>query len=278
MADAEEGRSTSCRSDLKNVRTPPRRDQLGGFSPAQTARFLLASRKLAPCGRSGCRDAASAGRSTSRIRKKDHPFLKRWFELADRKAPDDDFASAAARVPGEGRRRQRREEPGRREEQDQARAEPRSRERHEPGRSLLARPIDKYNFWRDLFERSQKDAGGALQTPDGVYYYGKGKIDRFLQRRMEATTWNRCSAELARLEEGAAAASIRSCRRSRTAQKPRDIRVAIRGDATIAGDVAPRRFLSILCERRAASHSRTAAAGWNWPRRLPIRAIRSPRA
>ena len=40
---------------------------------------------------------------------------------------------------------------------------------------------DKYVFWRDLFAKATQDAGGARKTPDGVFYYGKGKIDRFLQ-------------------------------------------------------------------------------------------------
>ena len=55
---------------------------------------------------------------------------------------------------------------------------------------LFSLTIDQYNLWRDLFAESRKDAGGALRTPDGVFYYGGGKIDGFLsgewKRRLES--------------------------------------------------------------------------------------------
>ena len=53
-------------------------------------------------------------------------------------------------------------------------------QRHEPGATSSPCRIEKYNLWRDLFASPQQDAGGALQDSDGVYYYGSGKIDRFL--------------------------------------------------------------------------------------------------
>src|SRR6185369_5306930 len=55
---------------------------------------------------------------------------------------------------------------------------------------LFSLTIDQYNLWRDLFSESRKDSGGALRSPDGVFYYGTGKIDRFLngewKRRLES--------------------------------------------------------------------------------------------
>ena len=68
---------------------------------------------------------------------------------------------------------------GRQEERDHARIE--SGTRGSGGATLVSLDRDKYVFWRDLFAKATQDAGGARKTPDGVFYYGKGKIDRFLQ-------------------------------------------------------------------------------------------------
>ena len=32
---------------------------------------------------------------------------------------------------------------------------------------------EKFMLWRDLFEKSTKDAAGFFKTDDGVFYYGK---------------------------------------------------------------------------------------------------------
>ena len=121
-----------------------------------------------------------------------------------------------------------------------------------PSRNARARPIssrsaiDQYNLWRDLFSESRKDSGGALRTPAGVFYYGDGKIDRFLSGE-----WNRrlesLRQELAALKK-ALPPQYPFLQTIQDSQNPRDIRVAIRGDANNRGEVAPRHMPSILCE------------------------------
>jgi hypothetical protein len=110
---------------------------------------------------------------------------------------------------------------------------------------LFSLTIDQYNLWRDLFSESRKDAGGALRTPDGVFYYGSGKIDRFLsgewKRRLESLR-----QELADLKK-ALPPQYPFLQTIQDSSNPRDIRIAIRGDANNRGEVAPRHAPSILC-------------------------------
>ena len=94
--------------------------------------------------------------------------------------------------------------------------------------------------------RRRRRMRAARADSDGVFYYGSGKIDRFLsgewKRRLESLRH-----ELADAEEGTAAAVSVPADASRTRPNPRDIRVAIRGDANNPGEVAPRHLPSILC-------------------------------
>ena len=49
------------------------------------------------------------------------------------------------------------------------------------GASLESLERSKYMLWRDMFAKSTKDAAGFFKTDDGVYYYSKGTVERFLQ-------------------------------------------------------------------------------------------------
>jgi hypothetical protein len=109
---------------------------------------------------------------------------------------------------------------------------------------LVAMDRDKTVFWRDLFERSISDAGGAFNYGSGIYYYGKGTIDRFLSGE-----WKRYLDS-----QNALLASLKKqlpeqyplLQTLRDKEKPSDMKVWIRGDRNNQGEVAPRRFLSIL--------------------------------
>jgi hypothetical protein len=102
---------------------------------------------------------------------------------------------------------------------------------------LFSLTIDQYNLWRDLFAVTQ---GGA----DGVFYYGGAKLDRFLsgewKRRLDALR-----QEQAELKK-ALPAQYPFLQTVKEGANPRDIRVAIRGDANNRGEVAPRHAPSIL--------------------------------
>jgi len=218
-------------------------DQLGAILAGQTARFMLASRQLAPA---GDMDRETLDRMTAYLKspRKDHPWLKRWFELAAQGASAGDFEAAAREF--------------------QAKVEEVNEEKHlvdeknkiklglNPSRNAMSQAdlfsltIDQFNLWRDLFSDSQKDSGGAVRSPAGVFYYGNGKIDRFLSGEWKGRL-DSLRSELAALKK-ALPPQYPFLQTIKDGPNPRDIRVAIRGDAQNRGDVAPRHMPSILCD------------------------------
>ena len=118
---------------------------------------------------------------------------------------------------------------------------------------LNAMDRDRTVLWRDLFERSISDAGGAFRYGAGVMYYGKGAIERFLTGQ-----WKSYVEEQKKLEEAKRKALPEKYPFLQTMsekEKPADMKVYVRGDRNNLGDVAPRRFLAILSSKeRAAFH------------------------
>ena len=219
-------------------------DQLGAILASQTARFLLASRHLAPA---DDLDRETLDRWTQFLaapKVVEYPYLKRWFELAARNASRDEFEAAAGEI--------------------QAKIEEVNEEKHtvdeknkiklglNPSRNdmsqadLLSLPIEQYNFWRDLFSESRRDAGGGVKFREGIYYYGGTRIDRFLsgewKRRLDALRKEAADRKKALPAQYPFLQTIEDVK------SPHDVRVAIRGDANNRGDVAPRQLPSILQE------------------------------
>ena len=98
------------------------------------------------------------------------------------------------------------------------------------------------------------------RRPRGVFYYGGTKIDRFLSGE-----WKR---QLDSLRKGLAdlkkalPPQYPFLQTIKDSKNPRDVRLAIRGDANNRGDVAPRHLPSILCEGAPqAFHQRQRPAG-----------------
>ena len=216
-------------------------DQLGGILASQTARFLLASRGLGSADNLDHETLERWGQFLS-TPKKDYPYLKRWFDLVSKRASREEFEAAAREL--------------------QAKVEGVNEEKHtvdeknkiklglNPSRNdmsqadLFSLPIDQYNFWRDLFSESRKDAGGAVKSREGVFYYGGSNIDRFLsgewKRRLDALRQEAANLKKALPPQYPFLETIED------SKTPHDIRVAIRGDANNRGDVAPRQLPSIL--------------------------------
>ncbi|MBM3763664.1 MAG: DUF1553 domain-containing protein, partial [Acidobacteria bacterium] len=109
---------------------------------------------------------------------------------------------------------------------------------------LVAMDRDKTVLWRDLFERSISDSGGAFKYGNGVMYYGKGAIERFLNG-----PWS-----LYLKEQQAREASLQKAlpeqypflQTLKDKDKSADMKVLIRGDRNQQGELAPRRFLEAL--------------------------------
>ena len=112
------------------------------------------------------------------------------------------------------------------------------------GASLESLERSKFMLWRDFFEKSTKDSAGFFKTDDGVFYYDKETLDRWLEGppKLYAKAQNE---ELARLKkelpEKYPYLEVISDK-----EKPADMKIQIRGDRNNLGDVAPRRFLAIL--------------------------------
>jgi len=218
-------------------------DQLGGILASQTAQFLLASRSLVPP-RELDRETLDRWTEFLKTPKKDYPYLSRWFDLAANGGSSAEFESAAREL--------------------QANVEAINKEKHtideknkiklglNPSRNdmsqadLFSLPIDQYNFWRDLFSESQRSSGGAVKSREGIFYYGGTKIDRFLggewKRRLDALRKEAADRKQALPPQYPFLQTIQDI------QAPHDIRVAIRGDASNRGDLAPRQLPSILQE------------------------------
>ena len=107
--------------------------------------------------------------------------------------------------------------------------------------------LEKWYLWRDL--AAGPHPRGSFRFPGGVFYFGAEEgleIDRFL-----SPVWKghleRLRAELKRLEESGPK-PYPFLHSYTDLEKPKDLRVAIRGDKKNLGDVAPRRFLHLLSD------------------------------
>ena len=107
-----------------------------------------------------------------------------------------------------------------------------------------ALPIDKFYFWRDV-------ASPPLKVEDirfggGLYHFSGKALDRFLEPRVKAYA-DRLRADAERLKK-AIPPLYPYWHVVKDSDKPKNIPIAIRGNAENPGEEAPRRFLSVLCE------------------------------
>jgi hypothetical protein len=120
-----------------------------------------------------------------------------------------------------------------------------------------ALPIEKYYFWRDMASRPYKVED--LNFDGGVFYYGPKEVDRFLGEH-----WKRYLTTL-RLEAKQLEAAIPPAypfwHVLKDSDKPRNTKVAIRGDTSNPGEEAPRQFLTILSEGEPKPFSRGSGRG-----------------
>jgi mono/diheme cytochrome c family protein len=204
-------------------------DQLGAILAAQTARFLLASRELAPAADLD-RETLDRWKKYLENPKKQHPFLKRWTELAARHAQREEMEAAAREFQTQVESVN--EEKHRIEERNKIRLGLNPDRNAMSQADLESIAIDKYNLWHDVLE--------------GVVHYTDGALDRFLSGE-----WKRRLVELR-----ADAAALKKdlppqypfLQALQDAANPHDIHVAIRGDVNNRGELAPRHLPSILCE------------------------------
>jgi mono/diheme cytochrome c family protein len=209
--------------------TAQQTDQLASILAAQTARYLMASRALAP---SGDLDSETLDRWKKYLvnPKKSHPYLKRWLELAARGAPREEMEAAAREFQSSVENVN--EEKHRIDENNKIRLGLNPDRNAMSQANLESLAIDKYNLWHDVLE--------------GVLHYTGTKLDRFLsgewKRRLEQLRQDSAALKKELPPKYPFLQSLQD------AANPRDIRIAIRGDVNNRGDVAPRHLPSILCK------------------------------
>jgi hypothetical protein len=114
--------------------------------------------------------------------------------------------------------------------------------------NLESLDILKYYLWRDLASEPYKK--DFLDFKGGVYYFGDKQIGRLLST--EANEYYKgLKAELATLKKSLPE-QYPFLHAVRDSGKPADVRVAIRGEGSNLGEVAPRRNLRILCNGEPA--------------------------
>ena len=201
-------------------------DQLGGILASQTARYMMAARGLASA---DDLDYETLDRWKKYLGASKNPHLKKWGELVAGKAPREDLEAAA--------REFQREVELVNEEKHKVDEHNKIRLGLNPDRNAMSQAdleslsIDQYNLWNEVL-------GGVLR-------YTGTKLDRFLSGE-----WKR---RLVQLREDAAALKnalppqYPFLQSLEDGKNPRDVRIAIRGDANNRGEVAPRHMPSILC-------------------------------
>jgi hypothetical protein len=109
--------------------------------------------------------------------------------------------------------------------------------------NLESLDILKYYLWRDLASEPYKK--DFLDFKGGVYYFGDKEIGRFLSTEARQY-YEGLKADLAALKKSLPE-RYPFLHAVRDSSKPADVRVAIRGEVSNPGEVAPRRNLRILC-------------------------------
>ncbi len=115
-----------------------------------------------------------------------------------------------------------------------------------------ALPIEKFYFWRDMASPPLKVED--IRFAGGIYYYNSKDVERFLDPRWKRY-YDRLRAEAEALKESVPEL-YPFWHVLEDSDKPKNIPVAVRGDANNPGEEAPRRFLSILCDKEPAPFER----------------------
>ena len=231
-------------------------EMIAEIEAGKTARYLMAARELGP--KDGL-DEEILKRWTEYQSKprKDHHYLDKWFALARYPLPDrqgkdlplgtteefqkvaHEFQELVLAVNREQREIETRNDykkGGKTANPDLA--------------QLVLESIDypKYVLWRSLFEKSIRDAAGFFASTEGVYFFGKGKVDRFLP-----APWQQHGQDLEKRLEVAKKAlppKYPYLQVIEDKEKISDNHVAVRGDRSNPGEVAPRAFPQILSKQQ----------------------------
>lgn len=110
--------------------------------------------------------------------------------------------------------------------------------------NIVSLPVLKFYQWREIAYGPYNIDG--FRAPAGVLYYGPKEIGRFLGG-IARSYINKLDAEIGALEKDLPP-MYPFVHTVTEGDKPGDVKVALRGDPKTPGEVAPRRFLQVLCE------------------------------
>lgn len=219
--------------------------QLTDLLARDTARYLLAVWK-------GSEEAPGLDKETiARWKKylddsnKEHPYLKPWYDLLASKPTE-------AQVQQEAERYQQfvlqlLDEAKEVDDKNYVAFGGKKGLKDERTRqytNIVSLPVLKFYQWRELANGPYNVDG--FRAPAGVIFYGPKEIDRFLGGIAKAYV-EKLRAEIKDLEKDLPPL-YPFVHALKDAAKPEDVKVAIRGDSKTLGEVAPRRFLQILCD------------------------------
>jgi hypothetical protein len=114
--------------------------------------------------------------------------------------------------------------------------------------NIVSLPVLKFYQWREIANGPYNIDG--FRAPAGVLYYGAKEIDRFLGGIAKAYV-EKLRSEIADLKKDLPPL-YPFLHAVKDSDKPADIRIALRGDPNTPGEVAPRRFLQVLCDGEPA--------------------------
>ena len=214
--------------------------QLAEILAAKTARYLMAARVSDSQPEDLDAETLNRWRAYLKAQPKDHPFLKPWDKLVAEGATEERLRQAAEEFQALALAAVK--EKKEIEEKNLIRLGGSNERRDLANADLLSLERDRYFLWRDMF--SNERVGGPARMESGLFYYRDKKIDRFLHGE-----WKTHAGSLrARIEElkKALPEKYPFLHVIQDSAKPADGRVAIRGERGNLGEVAPRRFLSIL--------------------------------
>ena len=117
--------------------------------------------------------------------------------------------------------------------------------------NIVSLPVLKFYQWREIAYGPYNIDG--FKAPAGVLYYGPKEIDRFLGGIARAYV-DKLKAEIATLEKDLPP-MYPFVHAVTEVEKPADLKVALRGDPKTPGELAPRRFLQVLCDGDPAPYT-----------------------
>ncbi len=224
-------------------------DEVSDVLATKTASYLLAAWNGDPADKSGL-DAETLQRWQSYLKdpRKDHPFLKPWLDLMERRARGETVPMDQVRKTAEDFQTfvlaMNAEKKGMDDRNYVAMGGAKGvrDERTRQYTNLESLEIVKYYLWRDLASDPYKK--DFVDFKGGVYHHGAKQIDRFLppllQEHLAALR-----ADQDRLQKSLPK-QYPFLHAVRDSAKPANGKVEIRGEPANLGEEAPRRFLAIL--------------------------------